>query len=55
MSRMLSVKEVVAAVGLCRATVYNLIKKGEFPAAKRISAGRVGWLSDDVGRWMEAR
>lgn len=55
MGRMLSIKEVVSTVGLCRATVYNLVKKGEFPSAKRISAGRVGWLSDDVGQWMEAR
>lgn len=55
MPRMLSVKEVAQTVGLCRATIYNLVKKGMFPPSRRISTGRVGWLSDDVGKWMEAR
>lgn len=55
MARMLSIKEVVSTVGLCRATIYNLVKKGMFPPSRQISAGRVGWLLDDVGKWMEAR
>lgn len=55
MGRMLSVKEVVSTVGLCRATIYNLVKKGMFPPSRQISVGRVGWLSTDIGRWMEAR
>lgn len=55
MGKLLSVKEVVSTLGVCRATVYNMIKKGELPPAKKISAGRVGWLSDDVVKWMEAR
>jgi len=39
------VKEVAQTVGLCRATIDNLVKKGMFPPSRRISTGRVGWLA----------
>lgn len=55
MARMLSIKEVTELLGVSKATLWRLRASGSFPPSRQISAGRVGWLSDDVGKWMEAR
>jgi len=55
MPRLLSAKEVVSVLGVGRTTLWRLVKDGEFPSAKKISAGRVGWLSTDVEKWVESR
>lgn len=49
---MLKRSEVCDATGLCYTTIYNLEKRGEFPARRRLSPGRVGWLRADVEHWL---
>ena len=55
LTRYLRIREVVHVTGLSRTVVYDLVKRGEFPAQKRLSKGAVGWLSTDVEAWMQSR
>jgi prophage regulatory protein len=49
---LLTEREVVALVRLSRATVRRLEAAGRFPARRRLSPGRVAWLSDEVVQWI---
>ncbi len=45
---------VKARSGLGRTTIYNLMKDGRFPKARRIAGGHaVGWDSLEVEAWIE--
>ena len=44
--------EVVARVGLSRATIYRMISSGEFPRSVRIGVRATGWRSDEVEEWL---
>jgi len=37
------------------ATIYRLIKKGEFPKQIKLSARSSGWLLDDIYAWLEKK
>lgn len=50
---LLNRKEVVALVGMCYTSIYNMEKLGKFPARRRISPGRVGWVRSEVMSWVE--
>lgn len=46
-TRLVKMKEVVLRLGMCRATVYNMIHRGEFPPPKK--RGRSSfWREEDV-------
>lgn len=47
--------EVVALVGLGFTTIWRLEKRGEFPARKQLSIGRVAWLSTEIEAWIAGR
>ena len=49
--RLLKIREVVEITSLHRATIYRLIKAGEFPNRRKISPQRVGWRSEQVEAW----
>ena len=40
---------------LSLATIYRLIKRGDFPRPIRLSAQAVGWDINDVNAWIEGR
>ncbi|AUB82719.1 helix-turn-helix transcriptional regulator [Candidatus Thiodictyon syntrophicum] len=44
--------KVTELTSLGRSTIYEMIKKGHFPAQKKISTRRVGWLLEDVENWI---
>ena len=46
-------KAVVALVGLCYSTIYNLEKNGKFPSRRQISRGRVAWVRSEIMSWAE--
>jgi prophage regulatory protein len=39
--------------GLPRSSIYAEIKKGKFPQPVKLSARAVGWLSDEVEKWLQ--
>ncbi len=41
--------------GLSRCTIWRLENEGKFPRRIKLSANAVGWRSDEVQVWMEAR
>jgi prophage regulatory protein len=47
--------EVERKTGFKRAHIYNLMKEGKFPQAKRIGLRAVGWDSLEIERWVAQR
>lgn len=53
--RILRLDEVEAKSGFKRAHIYSLMKKGQFPKARRLGVRAVGWDSAEVDRWVAER
>lgn len=53
--RFLTLPEVLARTGLCKSTIYQQIRNGEFPSHIPLGARRVGWLSSEINRWIADR
>jgi len=47
--------EVERKTGFKRAHIYNLMKEGKFPQAKRIGLRAVGWDSLEIEHWVADR
>ncbi len=47
--------EVERKTGFKRAHIYNLMKEGKFPQAKRIGLRAVGWDSLEIEQWVANR
>lgn len=52
--RIYRLPHVQAATGFGRAWIYELMKRGEFPQARKIGARAVGWDSSAVDAWVAA-
>ncbi|MEE5128044.1 AlpA family transcriptional regulator [Pseudomonas alliivorans] len=48
-------EEVERKTGFKRAHIYNLMKEGKFPQAKRIGLRAVGWDSLEIEQWITER
>jgi prophage regulatory protein len=55
MDRMIRMKEVVKKIGLCRATIYAMISRGEFPRPIRIGERATGWSESELEAWLARR
>lgn len=53
--RFLRLPDVKHQVGLGRSAIYGKIKAGEFPKPYPLGPRAVGWLSDDISRWIDSR
>ena len=51
----LRMPEVRARTGLCKSTIYNLIKAQDFPKPIALSRRAKGWKEADIDRWIESR
>ena len=47
--------EVERKTGFKRAHIYNMMKEGRFPQAKRIGLSAVGWDSLEIEQWVTER
>lgn len=52
---MLTIREVSAATGLSRSTIYERIRAGTFPRQVRVGGLTVGWPESSVRGWIEGR
>ena len=54
---LIRLSDLVQALGLCKATIYNLIKTGHFPRPIKLTpSGRaVAWRSIEIQNWIDAR
>ena len=46
---------VVAACGISRSTIYEMIQRGEFPKQVKLGARAVGWRRRDIEAWLDSR
>lgn len=48
-------KQVEARTGLARSTLYERIRKGEFPAPVPLGPRAVGWIESEIDAWVAGR
>lgn len=53
--KILRLPEVIAHVGLKRASIYQRIQGGSFPKPIPLGPRTVGWLEHEVQAWLTAR
>ena len=53
--KVLRLKDVIQIVGLSRSSIYALKASGDFPDSFMLGARAVGWSSDDIESWLNAR
>lgn len=54
-TRLIRRAEVIARIGLSKASLYNRMNAGEFPRPIPIGGGRVAWLESDIDLWIAER
>lgn len=50
-----SERKVCLALGMHRATIRRMETRGEFPARRQLSPGRVGWPANEIIKWLASR
>ena len=53
--QILNVKDVTSRTKLSRVTIWRLENEGKFPPRIKISSKRIGWLEDEVTKWIKKR
>ncbi|KZY60194.1 AlpA family transcriptional regulator [Oleiphilus sp. HI0073] len=51
----LRLKEVCEITGLGRSTIYELVRKEQFPKQVKLTARSVGWRQSQVVEWISSR
>ncbi|WP_367346504.1 helix-turn-helix transcriptional regulator [Stenotrophomonas bentonitica] len=52
---LLRLKEVSARTGLAKNTIYDRIRRKEFPAQIDLGGNCVAWSEDEIDAWIEAK
>ena len=53
--RLLRLPDVEALTGLRKSSIYDAMRRGEFPAAVKLSRRAVCWSSSAIDRWISER
>ena len=53
--RLLTRAQVLEIVPLAYTTLWQMMRRGDFPRAVKITANRVAWSEKSVREWVEAR
>lgn len=53
--RLIRLPEVLNRTGLCKAWIYRLISRNEFPAQVKLGARAVAFLESDIDKWIEEK
>ena len=51
--RFLRLKEVQSICGKSRSSIYDAIKKGEFPKPIKLGENTSGWIDSEIAAWMQ--
>jgi prophage regulatory protein len=54
-SRVLRIVEVSERVGLCRSSIWRMVKENQFPHPSHLSKRAVGWLDIQIDEWLRTR
>ncbi|WP_273524574.1 helix-turn-helix transcriptional regulator [Rhodosalinus sediminis] len=52
--RLLRIKQVTAVTGLSRASIYEKVRRGEFPAPVKIGKRAVAWRFSKIIEWISS-
>ena len=55
MQQFLKIRDVMAATGLGRSSIYAFVRSKDFPAPIKIGPRASAWASDEIAIWMEQR
>ncbi|MCL1059743.1 AlpA family transcriptional regulator [Shewanella gelidimarina] len=50
--RVIKLRDVIELTGLKKTSIYNLIKKNEFPKQITLARNSVGWVQSEVLQWV---
>lgn len=53
--RFLRLPQVVAKVGLTRASIYRIMNEGGFPKCRKLGVQAVAWKLSEIDAWMDER
>ncbi|GAB3529174.1 AlpA family phage regulatory protein [Photobacterium alginatilyticum] len=53
--KFLKLQQVMDKTTLCRSSIYNLIKTGDFPKNVTVMGKRKAWLESDIEDWMMSK
>lgn len=53
--KFLKLQQVMDKTTLCRSSIYNLIKAGDFPKNVTVMGQRKAWLESEVEDWMMSK
>lgn len=53
--RLIPLREVQQLVSFSRSTIYEKVRKAEFPAPVKISENRVAWDSAVIAAWIDTK
>ncbi|HHI4955039.1 helix-turn-helix transcriptional regulator [Vibrio parahaemolyticus] len=53
--QLVSINEILKAIGVSRATIYRWMDAGTFPASIDVSEGRVAWYEHEIKEWIKSR
>lgn len=51
----LRLADVKRLTGLCKSSIYQMMKSGTFPRRVALGCRSVGWMSCDIRAWLHAR
>lgn len=50
--RLAQVREVT---GLSRSSIYEYMRRGDFPASRQLGLRAIGWISSEIFQWVASR
>ena len=53
--QVIKLKRVIALTSLSSATIYRLVKIGEFPKQLKLAERSSGWLLEEINDWLESK
>lgn len=53
--QILTISQVCVMTTLSKATIYRMVKSGNFPPKISLSKGRSGFLEKDIHDWIKSR
>lgn len=51
-TKLLRRKEVSSRTGMARSTIYDHMKRGDFPSPIKIGERTVGWVESEIETWL---
>ncbi|HHU6394822.1 helix-turn-helix transcriptional regulator [Klebsiella pneumoniae] len=53
--RLIRLQEVLNRTGLCKAWIYRLISRNEFPAQVKLGGRAIAFLESDIDKWIDEK